>query len=82
MKKKLLPAMMGVALTSGMTAAVSDVTLFGHIDTSVDATDIDGGSDDINMNCTTCSVGFKGSEDLGNGLKAIFKIDFQYDTTA
>ena len=44
------------------------------------ATDQDGGSDDINMNCTTCSIGFKGSEDLGNGLKAIFKLDFQYDT--
>jgi len=29
--------------------------------------------------CTTCSIGFKGSEDLGNGLKAIFKLDFQFD---
>ena len=34
-----------------------------------------------NMVCTTCSFGFQGSEDLGNGLKAIFLIDFQYDTT-
>jgi predicted porin len=33
------------------------------------------------MRCNTCSVGFKGSEDLGNGLKAIFMLDFQYDTT-
>ena len=68
MKKEILPAMVGVALTCGMTPAVSDVTLFGHIDTSVDAFDVDGGTDDINMNCTTFSVGFKGSEELGNGL--------------
>ena len=33
------------------------------------------------MNCNTCSIGFKGSEDLGNGLKAIFKVDFQFDMT-
>jgi predicted porin len=35
--------------------------------------------DDTNFVCTTCSIGFKGSEDLGNGLKVIFKLDFQYD---
>ena len=81
MIKKILPTMIGVALAGGMTAVTADVSLFGHIDTSVDAVDVDGGIDDINMNCTTCSIGFKGSEDLGNGLKAIFSIDFQYDTT-
>ena len=80
MNSKILPALIGAILAGGMTAAMADVTLFGHIDTSLDATDQDGGSDDINMNCTTCSIGFKGSEDLGNGLKAIFSIDFQYDT--
>jgi predicted porin len=81
MKTKVLPTLMGVILAGGMTAAAADVTLFGHIDTSIDSVDQDGGSDDINMNCTTCSFGFKGSEELGNGLKAIFKLDFQYDTT-
>jgi predicted porin len=35
--------------------------------------------DDTNFKCTTCSIGFKGSEDLGNGLKVIFYLDFQYD---
>jgi predicted porin len=62
-----------------MAPAVADVTVFGHIDTSIDYVDQNNSS--TNMNCNTCSVGFKGSEDLGNGLKAIFKIDFQYDTT-
>ena len=84
MFKKILPAMIGVALVGGMTAAAADVAVFGHIDTSIDNVNVDepGFSiDDTNMHCTTCSLGFKGSEDLGNGLKAIFSIDFQYNTT-
>ena len=81
MIKKILPTMIGAALAAGMPTAVADITVFGHIDTSVDYVDQDGGFDATNMNCNTCSIGFKGSEDLGNGLKAIFKIDFQYDTT-
>jgi predicted porin len=79
MIKKLLPTMIGAALVGGMAPAVADVTVFGHIDTSIDY--VDQNNSDTNMNCNTCSIGFKGSEDLGNGLKAIFKIDFQYDTT-
>ena len=81
MIKKILPTMIGAVLAAGMPTAVADITVFGHIDTSVDYVDQDGGFDATNMNCNTCSLGFKGSEDLGNGLKAIFKIDFQYDTT-
>jgi len=80
MKTRILPAVIGAVLAGGLTVAQADVTLFGHIDTSVDAVDQDGGTDDINLHCTTCSIGFKGSEDLGNGLKAIFLLDFQYDT--
>jgi predicted porin len=85
--KKILPVMIGAALAGGMTAAAADVTVFGHIDTSIVNFDVDvptGSSfdgKDTNLVCTTCSIGFKGSEDLGNGLKAIFQLDFQYDTT-
>ena len=46
MTRKMLPVMIGAILTGGMLTAHADVTLFGHIDTSVDATDVDGGSDD------------------------------------
>ncbi|MBT8122489.1 MAG: porin [Gammaproteobacteria bacterium] len=80
MSKKLLPVLIGAALAGGANLAAADVTLFGHIDTSYIGIDQDGGSDDTVFRCTTCSVGFKGSEDLGNGLKAIFSLDFQYDT--
>ena len=88
MKTKLLPTMVGAILAGGMTAAVADVTVFGQIDESivndsnVGATYLSpttSSNSDTNFVCTTCSIGFKGEEELGNGLKAIFKIDFQYD---
>ena len=79
MIKKILPAMIGAALVGGMAPALADVTVFGHLDTSVDYRDQRNSS--TNLNCNTCSLGFKGSEDLGNGLKAIFKVDFQFDMT-
>ena len=84
MIKKILPAMIGAALVGGVSNAVADVTAMGHIDTSLNTTknELLQNNDRLNnMTCTTCSFGFKGSEDLGNGLKGIFKIDFQYDTT-
>jgi predicted porin len=79
MNKKILSTMVGAVLAGGLSVAAADVTVFGHIDTSYVYFDQDGGSDDSVFQCTTCSIGFKGSEDLGNGLKAIFKLDFQYD---
>jgi len=84
MIKKILPALIGAALVGGMSNAVADVTAMGHIDTSLNTTknELLQNNDRLNnMTCTTCSFGFKGSEDLGNGLSAIFKIDFQYEST-
>ena len=87
---KKLAVALGAIVAGGMTAAQADVTVFGHLDQSLNY--IDGASSPYVFNdadnnndeetrfiCTTCSVGFKGSEDLGNGLKAIFKLDFQFD---
>ncbi len=79
MNKKISAATIAAVLAGGLSVAAADNVIFGHIDTSINATDQDGGTDDINFECTTCSIGFKGSEDLGNGLKAIFYLDFQYD---
>ena len=87
---KKLAVAIGAIVAGGMTAAQADVTVMGHLDQSLNY--IDGASSPYVFNdadndndeetrfvCTTCSVGFKGSEDLGNGLKAIFKLDFQFD---
>ena len=83
MIKKILPAIIGAALVGGMSSAFADVTAMGHIDTSFNSGKDKNQSNKTlnNLDCTTCSVGFKGSEDLGNGLSAIFKIDYQYETT-
>ncbi|MFQ5643304.1 MAG: porin [Thiogranum sp.] len=35
--------------------------------------------DDINMNSNTSAIGVKGSEDLGNGMSAIFKVEWDAD---
>lgn len=79
MKQKILSTMIGTVMAGSMSIAAADGTFFGHIDTSANATDQDGGNDDINFDCNTCSIGYKGHEDLGNGLKAIYFLDFQYD---
>jgi len=79
-KKILSTAIAGVLAGSMAFAANADVTLYGQIDLSIDAVDIDGAGDDINMNSNFSALGVKGSEDLGNGLKAIFMAEFQYDS--
>ncbi len=38
-----------------------------------------GYSDDINLTSNTSAVGVKGSEDLGNGMSAIFKVEWDAD---
>ena len=58
MIKKLLPTMIGAALVGGMAPAVADVTVFGHIDTSINY--VDQSDDTTNLVCNTCSIGFKG----------------------
>lgn len=80
-KKILSTAIAGVLAGSMAFTANADVTLFGQIDVSVDSVDIDGGGDDINMNSNTSAIGVKGSEDLGNGLKAIFHLEYQTDVS-
>ncbi len=80
MNKKLLLTALSAALVGGMgSAQAGNLTLFGNVNVSVDSIDIDGGFDDINLASNTSSVGVKGSEDLGNNLKAIFLADFQFD---
>jgi len=89
MNKKLLGTAVGLVLAGGMGLAGADVRLYGQLDVSIDAFDQDDinvngvrvqqGSDDVNMNSNTSAVGVKGSEDLGNGLEAFFKVEYQAD---
>ncbi len=82
MDKKILSVAIAGALAGSMAfAANADVTLYGQVDLSIDSMDVDGGEDDINMNSNTSAIGVKGSEDLGNGLKAIFLLEYQTDAS-
>lgn len=80
--KKTLLALAVLGMVAG-AAQASNVTIYGKLQPSYDMMSVDakaGGSEDIvTMNSNSSRVGFKGSEDLGNGLKAIFKLETKFD---
>ncbi len=80
-KKILSTAIAGVLAGSMAFTANADVTLYGRVDLSIDAGDIDGANNDVNMNSNNSRLGVKGSEDLGNGLKAIFQLEYGSDVS-
>ena len=79
MQKKLIA--LAVASAMAAPAALADVTVYGKMDVSYSIIDNDepagsafeGDEDYINSNSSR--LGFKGSEDLGGGLKANFQIE-------
>lgn len=77
MQKKLI-ALAVAGLVSAPAFAQSNVTVYGRMDIGVfSQDDVNGNSVTTvqNSGWTTSRLGFKGSEDLGNGLKAIFQIE-------
>ena len=74
MKKSILA--IAVAATMAAPAAMAAPTVYGNVHLSI--VDLDS-ADNIFMNSNTSSLGVKGSEDLGDGLKAIYKVEFQVD---
>lgn len=85
MNKKLMAAAVAGALAiPGMAFAQSSVNLYGTIDAGVkNASKVGAGSDTVtyvtNGLHTTNRWGMNGSEDLGGGLKANFKLEGGYD---
>jgi predicted porin len=82
MQKKII-ALAIAALASGTAFAQSNVTLYGNIDMGWMTRSGHNGAvanmetqNAIGQNASQSYIGFKGSEDLGGGLKAIF--DLQY----
>ncbi|WP_024304039.1 porin [Pseudogulbenkiania sp. MAI-1] len=71
MNKKLI----AVALAALPVAAMADVTLYGKIKMGVENVK-EGDSSSVNrIDDIGTRIGFKGSEDLGNGLKAIWQVE-------
>ena len=73
MKKTLI----ALALTALPVAAMADVVLYGQIKGGVGVTFADGNDSGTitQMEDYGSRIGFKGEEDLGNGLKAIWQVE-------
>jgi len=88
MNKKLLAIAVGAAMVAGSAAAMADATVYGKVHLSIDSLDngasgsvASGGTDNsgIYVSSNSSRLGIKGSEDLGNGLSAIYKYEMSTD---
>ncbi|PPE66980.1 porin [Caldimonas caldifontis] len=82
--KKLHLAMAAVAaLSAGAAMAQSNATIYGRMNLSIERQK-DGGVSNTVMQNNASRIGFKGTEDLGGGLKAGFVLEhgFNADTGA
>lgn len=71
MKKTLI----ALTLAALPVASMAEVTLFGTIKGGAEFTKVKGVKNTVtNLNDWDSSIGFKGEEDLGNGLKAIWQL--------
>ena len=77
MKKNILATAVA-ALVAVPFAASADTTLFGQIETSVDALSADSGANDsaIALSSNSSRIGIKGAHDFGNGLKGIYHAEW------
>lgn len=79
MQKKII-ALAVAALASSAAFAQSSVQIYGIVDIGYKLTDFDGASKSVNSidsgNLSSSRIGFTGTEDLGNGLKAVFKLEY------
>jgi len=84
MNKKLLAvAVAGAFIAPAAFADSSAVTIYGNVGMSIDR--VDGGSGTTNtaesrtrVSSNNSYIGFKGTEDLGNGLSAIWQLESAY----
>lgn len=81
MQKKII-ALAVAALASSAAFAQTNVTVYGVADASFDVIDISNSPSAANdfgmfnrVSANSSYIGFKGVEDLGNGLKAVFQIE-------
>jgi predicted porin len=75
MHKKLIS--LAVAAAFAAPAAMAEVAVYGKVHMDIVSTDSPT-EENIEVTSNASRLGFKGSEDLGNGLKAIFKYEMTY----
>ena len=81
MKKSLIAlAVAGSFAAPAAFAATANVDIYGVMNIAIEDTDVSGR--DLNVVDNFSRIGFKGSEDLGGGLKAIWQIESQLSNNA
>jgi len=83
MKKRFLTIAIAAGLAASFTANAGDATLYGRLHISLDKVESDNGAtksgDEFDFADRKSALGVKGSEDLGDGMKAFFKLEFSVD---
>lgn len=79
MKKSLIALAAAGMFAPAAFAATANVDVYGIVSMAIEDTDASGV--DVAVVDRVSRIGFKGSEDLGNGLKAIWQIEQQISAT-
>jgi predicted porin len=78
MKKTLIAAAV-LASVGSAAFAQSSVTIYGRLNETIERQKVGNGDNDWRMQNNSSRIGFKGSEDLGGGLKAGFQIEHGFN---
>ena len=77
MNKNLISFAVAAVLAGGVTAvSASNVTVYGKVLMSIDNLDQNGSDTTMESRNGFGAIGVKGSEDLGNGLTAMFQLEY------
>jgi predicted porin len=79
--KKTAIALALAGMAAAPLAAMADTTVYGSVRLSETWTDIEDGDDFWDVRNESSRLGFRGSEDLGNGLAAIYHYEFGVDAS-
>ena len=72
--KKLAIALAAIGI-AGAAQAQTNVTVYGRLNTSLEQTKVQGEKSVTQMVNNSSRIGFRGNEDLGNGMSALFQIE-------
>lgn len=75
MNKKLIALAVAAAVAAPAAMADTSVTLYGQVKAGVESVKVQDGVSKTRVSDETSKIGFKGEEDLGSGLKAIWQVE-------